>query len=1439
MGALMQQMDWAATRLGPVETWSPALRMMVRFLLANRFPLLLWWGPDFCQLYNDAYRPILGTKHPARSLGQPARECWREIWHILDPLICTPFEGGPATWMEDIPLEIDRYGFMEETHFTIAYSPVPDETAPRGIGGVLATVHEISEKVVGERRTMALRDLGAGVADERNAEEACVRAAEILAKYPKDVPFSLLYLLAPDQRTARLAGTSGMKGCASISPDLIIIDPEKPALWPLLKVLETGQSELVDLNDAFGSVPKGPWYDPSNQAAIVPIHSNTAHQLAGFLVAGLSPRLRFDDSYSGFLDLASSQIATAIANARAYEEERKRAEALAEIDRAKTLFFSNVSHEFRTPLTLMLGPLEDALSEGVSLPSAQQERLEVAHRNSMRLLKLVNTLLDFSRIEAGRIEACYEPTDLSQLTTELASVFRSAVERAGLKLIVRSEQFGEPIYIDREMWEKIVFNLLSNALKFTFAGEIEVSLTRVNGSVELSVRDSGTGIPAHELPHLFERFYRVKGAHGRTFEGSGIGLALVQELAKLHGGRVRVESEEARGSTFTVSIPVGKDHFPPDRIGAPRSLTSTGTRGEAYVQEALRWLPGSGDNPNDVSPSSSFAELDGIAHAEATAGARILLADDNADMREYVQRLLQRKYKVIAVGDGQTALESAREHHPDLILTDVMMPRLDGFGLLRELRADKDLRSIPVILLSARAGEESRLEGLGAGADDYLMKPFSARELFVRVSSQLHMARIRQAAAESEHKLRAEAELDRDRLRQEIADIKLLHSVSEQLIYGKNVASLYQKILDVAVAIMRSEYASMQALYPDRGNSGELLLLAHHGFSPEAAKFWEWVDAYSASTCGVALRTRERTIADDVETCPYMVGTPDQTTYLQTGIRAVQSTPLISRNGRLVGVISTHWHRPHQPSERDLRLLDILARQAADLLERTQAEDVLREGEERFRALVNASSYVVYRMSPDWSEMRQLEGRGFISDTQEPRNNWIHEYIDPDDQPLVLKTINHAIETKTVFELEHRVRRVDGTLGWTLSRAVPLLDKDGNIMEWFGAASDVTARKNAEEARRRLAAIVESSHDAIISKDLNGIITSWNRQAERLFGYKEEEIVGRSILTIIPPELRSDEEMILNKINSGEKIDHFETVRLVKSGERIEVSLSISPVRDERGNVIGAAKIVRDIRESKKIERALRTTEKLAAAGRLAATVAHEINNPLEAVSNLVFLAKRDASDADKVSEYLRLAERELDRVAHISRQTLGFYRDTSSPTHFGVVKIIDDLLYLYEKRLETRKIQVIKQYKNTPEITAFAGEIRQSLSNLISNAIDAMPSGGSLVVRVSEVREWGNSLQAGVRITVLDTGTGIPVHARNSLFEPFFTTKADVGTGLGLWITKNMVEKHHGNIRFISRTGLPNHGTAFSIFLPFSIESQQPRRADKAKPIVLSHEGR
>ena len=432
---------------------------------------------------------------------------------------------------------------------------------------------------------------------------------------------------------------------------------------------------------------------------------------------------------------------------------RKRAEALAELDRAKTAFFSNVSHEFRTPLTLMLGPVEDVLADAGEPPPARHRAwLEVAHRNALRLQKLVNTLLDFSRIEAGRVRASYEPVDLATLTADLASNFRSACEKAGLELVVDCPPLSEPVYVDRDMWEKVVLNLVSNAFKYTLEGRIEVKLRRAGDGAVLSVLDTGTGVPGDQVPLLFERFHRVEGARGRTQEGTGIGLALVKELARLHGGEVRAESESGRGSVFTVTVPLGKAHLPTDLIGTASTPVPTALGAAPYVQEALRWLPGDGGPiaPQVEPLDSANHSPDGFHQIQPSSGQRprILLADDNADMRDYIARLLAGLYDVEAVRDGSDALSAAQERPPDLILSDVMMPGLDGFGLLKAVRADPRTASVPVLLLSARAGEEARVEGLEAGADDYLTKPFSTRELLARVQAHLEMAKVRREAEE-------------------------------------------------------------------------------------------------------------------------------------------------------------------------------------------------------------------------------------------------------------------------------------------------------------------------------------------------------------------------------------------------------------------------------------------------------------------------------------------------------------------------------------------------------------------------------------------------------------------------------------------------------------------------------------------------------------------
>jgi len=757
MGALMRSTDWSKTRLGPVEDWPRSLRTMLGVILGSRFPMLLWWGSDLLHLYNDAYRPILRDKHPA-SLAAPAAEVWAEVWDVAGPMARSVQEGGPATWTEDLQLFIKSGAMAEETYFTFSYSPVPGDDGQ--VGGLLNTVQETTAKVQSERQIHMLHDLAARAAETKTEAEAHRVAVEVLAANELDLPFVLLYLLDDDAGYARLVGAGGLRdyeGPAKVAR-VLIGESSRPPSWPFEESLRSTRELIIDdLASRFGPLPPGRWNARPERAIVLPLSRAGHARPYAFLVAGISPHRELDDRYRRFYRATTDQVANIIANARAYETEKKRAEALAEIDRAKTAFFSNVSHEFRTPLTLILGPLEDELAErDHPLSTERRARLETAHHNSVRLLKLVNTLLDFARIEAARVEIVYEATDLAAFTAELASNFRSACDRAGLRLVVNCPPLPEQVYVDHDMWEKIVLNLLSNAFKFTFAGEIAVNLELTDDAAQLAIRDTGTGIPTAEMPRLFERFYRIKGATGRTHEGTGIGLALVHELALLHGGAVRVTSAPGQGSTFTVTIPRGKAHLPAERIRAAGKPVSSALGAGPYVEEALHWLPKSKrPTPSIVDEQlrpehvpTATAQAASLNGGEGAAGTRatVVWADDNADMRDYVRRLLESRFLVIAVANGEEALAAARRDRPDLVLSDVMMPRMDGFALLRELRADERTRAIPVVLLSARAGEEARVEGRAAGADDYLVKPFSARELLAVVSAQVEIARLRRDA---------------------------------------------------------------------------------------------------------------------------------------------------------------------------------------------------------------------------------------------------------------------------------------------------------------------------------------------------------------------------------------------------------------------------------------------------------------------------------------------------------------------------------------------------------------------------------------------------------------------------------------------------------------------------------------------------------------------
>lgn len=1106
MSELVQAFDWSATPLGNPAFWPPGLQTTVRILLTSRFPMWMFWGPERTMLYNDAYaRTTLGKKHPL-ALGKPANVVWSEIWKDIGPRIERVLETGEASWDETLFLILERGGYPEETYHTFSYSPLVGADGRNA--GMLCVVMEDTGRVLGERQLASLGDLAAALVDA-NTKSEVFGAIERGLDGQKDISFGLLYLF-DEQHPGRLklVARCGMeKGHPAACESMLIGAADCP--WPVEPLSASQPVTVENLQELFPDLPTGRWDRPPEKARLVPFARKGQEAPAGIFIAGVNPYRQLDASYAGYLDLIAGQIAASITNAEAYEAEKTRAEALAELDRAKTSFFSNVSHELRTPLTLILGPIEDALT---SQKAPSHAGLEMLHRNALRLLKMVNGLLDFVRIEAGRMHASYEPTDLSQLTAQLASVFRSAVERAGLGYIVECPPLPEQVFVDREMWEKIVLNLVSNALKSTFDGEIRVSISTDGTAALLTVSDTGTGIPEHELPHLFERFRRVEGARRRSHEGTGIGLALVKELVEMHGGSVTVKSVEALGTRFTVRLLFGQGHLPRERVirSAVNPVVLQGSA-IAYVREAIGWLPGQDRLAEEVTRAEPGDHArENHAGNGAEPKAVVLLADDNADMREYVRALLSGRFDVLAASNGREALEIAASAHPDLVLTDVMMPAMDGFGLLAAIREDPSIRTTPVIMLSARAGEESHIEGLGAGADDYLTKPFTARELVARVEAQLKMARLRKEAAEQQSALSREVQRARQFAWEALEHIPDCFATMDR---------------DYRLTYMNAAAARITAA------SG----IPHMGHS-----LWELY--------------------------PMLMGTP----------------------------VEEHFRRAME-------------------------ERVAVEFEQYFRT--------------------------------------------------------------EVFE------------------------------KWFQ-------------------------------------FQLYPQPGEGLIAY------------------------------------------------------------------------MRETTEARRTEQALRRSEQLAAAGRLAASIAHEINNPLEAVTNLLYLVKMDESLSGSSRDLCDVADRELQRLSHITSRSLKFYRQRTAPAWTTIEDLIESVLFFHETEIRMRGIEVERRYRTAPAVLCLGGEIQQVLTNLIGNALEAMSERGRMALGVRRASDRDG--RDGVAVTIADDGAGMDRYTLERLFHPFVTTKGESGTGLGLWVSKGIVDKHHGTIRVRSREG---DGTVFRMFLPLDTTEETGNR--------------
>ncbi|WP_241383368.1 ATP-binding protein [Rhodococcus sp. CH91] len=728
--------DWSATPLGPVESWPAELRMAVRTVIPSEVPMLLWWGPQLVQIFNDAMTPMLGDKYPA-AVAQPAPECWHEVWDEVGSRVERAMDGT-ATFAENELLFMQRHGYVEETYWTFSYSPIRDESG--GVAGVFVATTDITARVLSERRLEALSRLGTVVIVDSGASvvDTCRSAVEAFVPSRRDVPVAAIYLDsrilddAPEStrwtRIASVGTRPGVSFTLGSDEDSALSEAAAASAPIVVSGIAGACPELLDPRRALRD-------HPIDSVLLSPLRISGRDSPRGILAVGLSPYRVFDTAYATFLELVTTKISGLLSDASAMDAERRRADALAALDAAKTRFLETVSHEFRTPLTLLLGPLHSVLDGEPAVTEEQRQSLETARRAAIRLRRLVDSLLEVTRGEAYPTRAAVQPADPAALTSECVDLFTEAARRAGLSLNSRiADATAEHMQLDPQMWSHIVLNLLSNAVKYTHTGSIEVDLdVDEDDRLVLRVTDTGVGIPEAELDHVFERFHRVESAGGRSREGIGLGLSLVSDWVRALGGRMAVTSEVGRGSTFTVSVP--RVLTPASKGAADRVPVDLSA---LYLGEADRWEPAPGRSREAVTESAS-------PEGKAPDRPRILVIEDNRDMRDYLVRLLRHEnWDVDAVGDGDTALDRIRSQPPHLVLSDIMLPGRDGVALLEEIRKDPATSRLPVLLLTARAGAEAAIGGLRTGADDYITKPFHPDELVARVRVNLELSWLRE-----------------------------------------------------------------------------------------------------------------------------------------------------------------------------------------------------------------------------------------------------------------------------------------------------------------------------------------------------------------------------------------------------------------------------------------------------------------------------------------------------------------------------------------------------------------------------------------------------------------------------------------------------------------------------------------------------------------------
>jgi PAS domain S-box-containing protein len=1369
MAALVHEKDWSKTPLGPIESWPQSLKTTVSLCLASNFPISIAWGPHRVQIYNDGYWPICGDKHPT-SMGQDYKECWFSAW----PVIGQAFEEasqGQTRFLENQRMFLDRYGYLEETFFTFSFSPILDESG--GVGGLFHPVTELTQQTLAERRLHILSTISDGTAEAKTTQEASALILETLRKFEFDLPFVLLYSL--EGRAAKLQGATGVLPGSLLAPQQVSLDEPSAHSWPFSEILEKGSiGDVKDLEARFGTFTCCPYPEPPKTALVIPIPLAGLVQKTYFLVAGVSARRELDEKYRLFYDLLAAAITNALNKAKAYEEERQRAETLAELDRAKTTFFSNISHEFRTPLTLMLGPLEDALTDSEKpLAREQQERLLLVQRNTLRLQRLVNSLLDFSRIEAGRLDALFEPTDLSVYTAELASVFSSAMEKAGLKYQIDCPPLKEPAYVDHDMWEKIVFNLLSNALKFTFEGSVSVLLKEEQGAIVLQVKDSGEGIPQAQQGNLFKRFYRVEGGRSRSHEGSGIGLAFVQELVKLHGGTITVESEPGKGSTFAVSIPTGKDHLPPDRLATGKKGSKRHSVSDVFLNETLQWFP---EKWSAATGETQNGDGDG-----RTDLALILVVDDNADMRDYIVRILEahKHWQIRTAKDGLEALDVIRNEKPQLVVSDVMMPHMDGFALLQQLRSQDDTKAIPVIFLSARAGEEATIEGLEKGADDYLVKPFSARELVARVRTQLEITRTRQDNTELW------------KTQEELKKFKILSDLAFDAFILMREDGSFGYLNDLALkrwGYTREEAEGLRVPDVDPNYQGdkfrEVFALAQKQLLPPFETIHQRKDGsrfpVEVSMGGITLNGQPHIFAvarDITERKKIEQELKDAKAQLEL---TLQHTPasiyLFGKNGEL---LLTNLNGAH-------------------LMGFSSVEELLAEKD---LALVRK---------------RVTDNFDIYNEERQPYK------VDDSPAAKVFRTGQPA-EDVILF-----VRKSDGKELWILNKSAPLLDEKGELQLVITNSTDITLQKTAEERIRqseeRFRQLAESMPQIVWTAGPDGTPDYFNRRWYEYTGFAEG--ANEDWHTVLhPQDMKPALASWETSVKSGSPFQAEYRFRDKQGGYRWFLGKAL-PIQGRDGSINKWFGTSTDITDQKTIAEqleklvAIRTAELQRSNDDLlqfAHVASHDLKEPLRKIKTFAGRLMDDSETrlSAKGQTYLGKMNSAADRMYSMIEGVLAYSTVNSEEQSIAEVSL-GKILQQIETDLEVliQQKEATIDHKELPVVEGSEVLLYQLFYNLVNNALKFSSPVRKPVITITGALVQTDA-EAFAEIRVADNGIGFDPLQSERIFESFSRLNSKdrfEGTGLGLSLCKKIVQRHGG---FITADGKVDQGAVFTVLLP------------------------